>query len=113
MAAELIDRFGPLPPEADQLLKVVGIKGLCRQAGIEKIDVGPKGVVVTFRGGAFANPLGLVQFVQQRASVWKLRPDSKAVMMGEFSSPVQRLAAAEKVAGQLAKVAAEPGKAAA
>ena len=31
LAAELIDRFGPLPPEADQLLKVVAIKGLCRR----------------------------------------------------------------------------------
>ena len=29
LAAEMIDRFGPLPPEAGQLLKVVAIKGLC------------------------------------------------------------------------------------
>ena len=46
LAAELIDRFGPLPPEADQLLKVVAIKGLCREANVAKIDVGPEG-----RGG--------------------------------------------------------------
>src|SRR4029453_3524217 len=32
LAAELIDRFGPLPPEAGQLLKVVAIKGLWRGA---------------------------------------------------------------------------------
>jgi transcription-repair coupling factor (superfamily II helicase) len=36
LAAELIDRFGPLPAEADQLLKVVGIKGLCREANVAK-----------------------------------------------------------------------------
>ena len=105
LAAELIDRFGPLPAEADQLLKVVGIKGQCRQAGISKIDVGPKGVVVAFRGDAFANPAGLVKFVQARASEWRLRPDSKVVVKGEFETPETRLAAAEKIAGQLAKVA--------
>ncbi len=105
LAAELIDRFGPLPSEADQLLKVVGIKGLCRQAGIAKIDAGPKGVVVAFRNDAFANPAGLVQFVQKRSSDWRVRPDHKVVVKGEFETPETRLAAAEKIAGQLAKVA--------
>ncbi|MBE7220023.1 MAG: transcription-repair coupling factor, partial [Caulobacteraceae bacterium] len=105
LAAELIDRFGPLPDEADQLLKVVGIKGLCRQAGIAKIDAGPKGVVVAFRNDAFANPAGLVAFVQKRASEVRIRPDHKLVVKGEFDSPETRLAAAERVAGQLAKIA--------
>ena len=56
LAAELIDRFGPLPEEAGQLLKVVAIKGLCRQANVAKIDVGPKGAVISFRDDRFANP---------------------------------------------------------
>src|SRR3954470_21160583 len=60
LAAELIDRFGPLPPETDSLLKVVAIKGLCREANVAKIDVGPKGAVVTFRGDEFKNGMGLV-----------------------------------------------------
>ncbi len=105
LAAELIDRFGPLPPEADQLLKVVGIKGLCRQAGVSKIDVGPKGVVVAFRGDAFANPMGLVKLVQNRPAEWKVRPDHKVLVKGEFETPDARLAAAERIVGQLAKVA--------
>src|SRR3954471_22295138 len=63
LAAELIDRFGPLPPEAGQLLKVVAIKGLCRKANVAKIDVGPKGAVVTFRGDDFKNPGALIGFI--------------------------------------------------
>jgi transcription-repair coupling factor (superfamily II helicase) len=58
LAAELIDRFGPLPEEADALLRVVGVKGLCRQANVAKIDVGPKGAVVKFLNNDFANPRG-------------------------------------------------------
>jgi transcription-repair coupling factor (superfamily II helicase) len=106
LAAELIDRFGPLPPEADQLLKVVAIKGLCREANVSKIDVGPKGAVVSFRGDEFRNPLGLVQFVAKNGVAWKLRPDHKVVVKGEWETPEQRLGAAEKVLGELAKLAA-------
>jgi transcription-repair coupling factor (superfamily II helicase) len=106
LAAELIDRFGPLPPEAGQLLKVVAIKGLCREANVAKIDVGPKGAVVTFRGDEFKNPAGLVGFVQKNAIAWRLRPDHKVVVKGEWETPAQRLDAAEKVLRELAKLAA-------
>jgi transcription-repair coupling factor (superfamily II helicase) len=106
LAAELIDRFGPLPPEADQLLKVVAIKGLCREANVSKIDVGPKGAVVSFRNDDFKNPAGLVQFVAKNGVAWKLRPDHRVVVKGEWETPEQRLAAAEKVLSELARLAA-------
>ncbi|HVN00401.1 MAG TPA: transcription-repair coupling factor [Caulobacteraceae bacterium] len=105
LAAELIDRFGPLPPEADQLLKVVAIKGLCREANVSKIDVGPKGAVASFRDDRFANPAGLVAFIQKNANVWRLRPDQKVVVRGEWETPAERLGAAERVLKELARVA--------
>ncbi|MFN3523071.1 MAG: transcription-repair coupling factor [Phenylobacterium sp.] len=106
LAAELIDRFGPLPPEAGQLLKVVAIKGLCREANVAKIDVGPKGAVVSFRGDEFRNPVGLVGYVQRHAAVWRVRPDNKVVVKGEWETPTERLNAAERILGELAKLAA-------
>jgi transcription-repair coupling factor (superfamily II helicase) len=107
LAAELIDRFGPLPPEAGQLLKVVAIKGLCREANVAKIDVGPKGAVVSFRDDQFkGDPLRLIQFVQTNQVAWRVRPDHKVVVKGEWESPEQRLGAAERILGELAKLAA-------
>ena len=106
LAAEMIDRFGPLPEEAGQLLKVVGVKGLCRQANVERIDVGPKGAVVGFRGDDFPQPQALMALIARRPADWKLRPDSKVVIKGEFETPEARLAAAERIVGDLAKVAA-------
>jgi transcription-repair coupling factor (superfamily II helicase) len=105
LAAEMIDRFGPLPREADQLLKVVAIKGLCRQANVAKVDVGPKGAVISFRNDAFANPVGLVSLVQRRPAVWRVRPDHKVVVKGEWETPDARLGAAEKILSELASVA--------
>ncbi len=112
LAAELIDRFGPLPPEAAQLLKVVGIKGMCRQANVAKIDIGPKGAVVSFRSDAFANPMGLVQHVQKNAVTWRLRPDNKVVIKGEWETPPQRLDAAEMILKALSALAVQSHQAA-
>ena len=106
LAAELIDRFGPLPEEAEQLLKIVGVKGLCRQANVAKFDIGPKGAVITFRGDRFANPAALVGLVQKQPAIWRLRPDQKVVAMGEWPTAEQRLAAAERIVGELARLAA-------
>ncbi len=44
--AELVDRFGPLPNEVEHLLKIVAIKALCREPNVEKVEAGPKGVVL-------------------------------------------------------------------
>ena len=105
LAAELIDRFGPIPPEASSLLKVVAIKGLCREANVAKIDVGPKGAVASFRNDTFANPMALVKFIQANQIVWKLRPDQKIVIKGEWDTPAQRLDAAERILTTLSKLA--------
>ena len=58
-AAELVDRFGELPPEVEHLLDVMEIKGFCRAAGIAKVDAGPKGAVLMFHRNEFANTQGL------------------------------------------------------
>ncbi|MBT6406291.1 MAG: transcription-repair coupling factor, partial [Rhodospirillaceae bacterium] len=80
-AAELIDRFGSLPQEVENLLEVVGVKQLCRKAGVEKVEAGPKGAVVSFRNNNFANPGGLVKYITDQVGTAKLRPDHKLVLM--------------------------------
>jgi transcription-repair coupling factor (superfamily II helicase) len=77
MAAELVDRFGPLPKEVDNLLGVVGLKRSCREAGVEKLDAGPKGMVVSFRGNVFRNPAGLIRWLSGKGGLVRLRPDHK------------------------------------
>jgi transcription-repair coupling factor (superfamily II helicase) len=105
-AAELIDRFGKLPPETDHLLQLVAIKQLCKQANIAKLDAGPKGVVVAFRDNRFANPDRLVRWIGDSRGQTKVRPDHKLVLLRETKSPGERLKAARKLAGELAGLAA-------
>lgn len=105
LAAELIDRFGPLPDEVQQLIRILGVKALCREANVARIDVGPKGAVVAFREDRFANPAGLVGLIQRSPAAWKIRPDQKIVVMGDWPGSADRLQAAERIMTALAGVA--------
>ena len=105
LAAELIDRFGPLPDEAKQLLRIVGIKASCKTACIERIDIGPKGCVLTLRDNSFPNPMGLVGLIQKNHAFWKIRPDQKIVVKGDWPTPEDRLKVAERITTDLARVA--------
>ncbi|HEX3971336.1 MAG TPA: transcription-repair coupling factor [Stellaceae bacterium] len=111
-AAELVDRFGPLPPEVDNLLDIIAIKRFCRDAGVEKVDAGEKGMSLTFRGNRFANPAGLVDFLQQNAATAKLRPDQKLVIMRNWEDTRDRLKGVTGILGHLARIAATPAPAA-
>ncbi len=104
--AELIDRFGPLPDEVKQLLQIVSIKRLCRLAGVEKIDAGPKGATVSFRNNAFANPAKLMAFIMDNAKVLKVRPDQKVVIAREWTDIEDRLKGTAQIIRKLAELAA-------
>ncbi|HUN13168.1 MAG TPA: helicase-related protein, partial [Rhabdaerophilum sp.] len=108
-AAEMIDRFGPLPPEIGQLMKIVAIKLLCRRAHVEKVDAGPKGIIVGFRNNSFANPNGLVKYVTEKGPGAKVRPDMKIVFVGDYADPVARLEATRKLMTDIARIAERRG----
>ena len=105
-AAELIDRFGPLPDETEQLLKLIGIKQLCRQAGVAKVDAGPKGTVIAFHEHRFAKPERLVGWIAQNSGRVRLRPDHHIVVSGATDSPDERLKQVRGLIDELARLAA-------
>ncbi|MGH6788278.1 MAG: transcription-repair coupling factor [Pseudolabrys sp.] len=111
-AAEMVDRFGPLPPEVEHLLQVVAIKSLCRRANIEKVDAGPKGVVLAFRENIFSNPEALIAFIRERGSEARVRPDQKVVFFEDWESPAERLKGTTGILRTLASIAEKATKAA-
>jgi transcription-repair coupling factor (superfamily II helicase) len=110
-AAELVDRFGPLPAEVEHLLQVVAIKGLSRRANVEKIEAGPKGVVLSFRDNIFANPEGLIAFIREHRSGVRMRSDPKdaksqqLVIFEDWDSPFDRLKGTAAILRRLAAIA--------
>jgi transcription-repair coupling factor (superfamily II helicase) len=104
-AAEMVDRFGPAPEEVSQLMKLVSIKALCRRAHVDKVDAGPKGVIVSFRNDSFANPQGLVKFVAEQGPEAKVRPDMRIVFMRDFETADERLEGTRQIMRTLVAIA--------
>ena len=104
-AAELIDRFGPLPDPTENLLTLMAIKLNAKAARISKIDVGPKGALVSFWEDNFPNLAGLLAYVERLKGTARLRPDSKLVITREWGDAKSRLNGALQLSKGLAKVA--------
>ncbi len=110
--AELADRFGPLPEEVDYLLQIVAIKSLCRRGNVERIEVGPKGAVLSFRDNVFSNPEGLIRYIGKHPEGARVRPDMKVVFFDEWDSPKERLKGATGILRTLVGIAEKGAKAA-
>ena len=104
-AAELIDRFGTLPEEVNNLLAIITIKRMCREANVAKIDAGPGGASVTFHNDNFANPGGLVALINENKGTAKLRPDHKLVFQRQWGEAADRLKGVNYLIRQLVKLA--------
>jgi transcription-repair coupling factor (superfamily II helicase) len=104
-AAELVDRFGPLPEEVKHLMQIVVIKLLSKRANVERIDTGQKGAVLQFRDNTFANPEGLLRYITSQAPIAKVRPDQKVVFLDDWPKPVQRLLGTTKILRNLVRIA--------
>ena len=110
-AAELIDRFGPLPKEVNTLLLIVRIKAMCKKAGIAKLDGGPKGATIQFHNDKFASPKGLVEFINAQNGTAKVK-DNKIILRRDWPKDGDKIKGAFAIARDLAeKVVAEKKKA--
>jgi transcription-repair coupling factor (superfamily II helicase) len=104
-AAEMIDRFGPLPEPTQNLLLLMEIKLNAANACISRLDVGPKGALVAFHQDRPPNVDGLVAYVARLDGTAKLRPDGKLSIARNWGSAAARLNGALQLSKGLAKVA--------
>jgi transcription-repair coupling factor (superfamily II helicase) len=49
---EIEDRFGPIPEALGNLLRLTGLRQICRRMGIARVDAGPQAIALSFRPGA-------------------------------------------------------------
>ncbi len=106
-AAELIDRFGPLPREVNTLLLIVRIKAMCKRAGIARLDAGPRGATVQFHQDKFANPAGLVEFIKAQGPGARIA-GNKIVLVQDWKTEAERIKGAFAIARDLAEKVVRP-----
>ena len=103
-AAELIDRFGEFPSEVQNLLDIVTIKQLCRAAGVDRIEAGPKGIVIGFYKNTPPNVEALMAWIGGKGGGIKLRPDQKLFVMRQYEDVGKRVKGVQGVMGELARL---------
>jgi transcription-repair coupling factor (superfamily II helicase) len=104
-AAEMIDRFGKLPEPTENLITLIETKLNAKKACIAKIDVGPRGALVSFHEDKFPNVAGLMAYVDKLEGTARLRPDMKLVITRAWANPKARLHGALQLSRGLAKAA--------
>lgn len=100
-AAEMIDRFGDYPAEVENLLQTITIKHMCRRAGVEKLEAGPKGAVVTFYNNQFAEVEKLVHYIAESSGTVKLRPDETLVYIRSWHDKDMRPQGCKRILQEL------------
>ena len=96
MREELVDRFGPIPQEVENLLTTIEIKQLCYKANIAKIDAGAKGILIAFHNNTFHAVDKLLEMVNKSFGVIKIRPDQKLFVEGKLDDYQKRIALIKK-----------------
>ncbi|WP_439533073.1 transcription-repair coupling factor [Polymorphobacter sp.] len=104
-AAEVIDRFGPLPTEFRNLLAVIEIKQQCLKANVARLEAGARGGLISFRDDKFENPEGLMAWLAKLGPRAKIRPDQKLFVSADWASEAARAKGALQIATSLAKLA--------
>lgn len=101
MREELIDRFGPVPEEVENLLKTVEIKQICAMSGIERIEAGARGILIAFHNNTFKNVDKLMNFINRQGGAIKVRPDQRLFIERDLSVYKTRLDTIRKYAAKL------------
>ena len=79
MREEWADRFGPVPEEAENLIRVTRLKIAARAAWVSHVDVGKKATALSFVS-PFPHPEKLLHFIHKTSVVCKLTSDQRLVI---------------------------------
>lgn len=98
---ELVDRFGPLPLEAQNLLWLIRLKNLLKFAGIISLTVGPEKISLTTGPTNRINTARAIALVSSHPRDFQLTPDSRLIAKVPTASLRDLYFGIEKLLGQL------------
>nr|WP_090442300.1 transcription-repair coupling factor [Pseudomonas benzenivorans] len=86
LQVEMIDRFGLLPEQAKNLLRLTLLKLQAESLGITKVDAGPQGGRVEFAADTCVDPLTLIKLIQSAPARYKF----EGATLFKFQVPMER-----------------------
>ncbi|HOY23096.1 MAG TPA: helicase-related protein, partial [Cellvibrio sp.] len=101
LQVEMIDRFGLLPEQTKNLVRVTQIKLKAQAIGITKLEASSRSGVIEFSGDTRVEPLTIVKMVQAAPHAYKLEGANKLKFTLPMETAEQRL---QQVTGLLDKL---------
>jgi transcription-repair coupling factor (superfamily II helicase) len=98
---ELLDRYGSLPDEAENLFEVIRLKTRARQLGIAAIDLANGEIVLTAADQSKVDPQRLLDLLHQAGAGMRVAPDRKIYARAPKAGPAQLFAATRNLLANL------------
>jgi transcription-repair coupling factor (superfamily II helicase) len=99
---ELTDRFGPLPEPAKILMDKIMLKVMCKELGIERLDLVDQRLVLSFAKDCRVSPERITDLIQGDPERFCLTPDSVLEVSLPSGHSANPLEATKKVLQDLA-----------
>ena len=102
MNGELHDRFGPLPAQADNLLKVAELRLRARALGLRRLDLGPQGGSIQFDAQHGVDADAVINLLRNEPRNYRMDGPSKLRISAPLPQAAERLAFASALLTRLA-----------
>lgn len=85
---EVLDRFGPPPPEVENLFALMGIRVRLKRLKIQRLDAGEHSITLTFADNGAVDTKSLVQTIHQMPKRFQLLSQNRLrIQLGRLSLP--------------------------
>jgi transcription-repair coupling factor (superfamily II helicase) len=102
MHGELVDRFGPLPDPAGNLLRLAALRWRARQLGLRRLDLGAHGGSVQFDEGHKVDARVVIRLLQKEAREFRMDGPTRLRITRPLATPAARCEYAAQLLGRLA-----------
>ena len=102
LAAEMIDRFGPLAAPTENLYRITRLKLRAAALGLLRLDVGPHGGLVDFGSGQRVEPAAVLRLVQKEPRSYRLDGPTRLRFTRRSEAPAERFRVADELLAALA-----------
>jgi transcription-repair coupling factor (superfamily II helicase) len=102
MGGELVDRFGPLPAPAANLLQLAALRLRARELGVRRLDLGPQGGSVQFEAANRVDAAAVIRLIQRPAHDYRMEGPLKLRFSRGLTAIPARFAFATELLSELA-----------
>ena len=100
---ELIDRFGLLPPAAQNLIQISRFRLLAKPLGLKRIEIADRGGFIDFAQDTKINPMFIVSLMQTQPRLYRMDGPTRLRFNLPSDDAKTRFALVEQILGSFAK----------